>query len=184
MPRRRRTHKIASFVTFLILFVTAGIIGYLIYQSYFADQPTKLSAPTQVESTSDQPTKATTETPTEPEPTDTPDEDTKTPVKYEGENPNQKSTITGAITYASKNGDKLTIRVNIDQYLATGNCNLVLSQNSTDIYGASAAIIDSAATSTCEGFDIPAANLSGKYLITIKLVSGDKTGQITKEINL
>ena len=178
MPRRRRTHKFTSFIAFLILFVVAGIIGYLVYQSYFADQPT--GVPTQVEPTSTQPTK----TPTEPEPTETPAEDAKTPTKYEGENPNQKSSITGAITYASKNGDKLTIRVNIDQYLTTGNCNLVLSQNGTDIYGASANLIDSASTSTCEGFDVPATNLSGKYLITINLVSGNKTGRVTKEVNL
>lgn len=180
MPRRKRSHKIASFVAFLILFAAAGIIGYLVYQSYFANQPAKPSATTQVDPTPTQPT----ETPAEPAPTETPAEDIKTPVKYEGENPNQKSTITGAITYASKNGNKLTIRVNIDQYLTTGNCNLVLSQDGADVYGASANLIDSASTSTCEGFDVPATNLSGKYLVTINLVSGNKAGQITKEISL
>ena len=183
MPRRKRTHKVRTFIFFLVLIAAAGIIGFLVYQSYFAKspEPTQDQTPTVQQAT----TKSVTTTATQnaSESTTAPEPD-KTPAKYDGNSPNNNSSLTGAITYARKNGNKLTIRINIDQYLTAGSCNLILSQNNSSVYVDSAHIIDGASTSTCAGFDIPVDNLSGHYIITVNLDSSGKTGQIRGEVTL
>ena len=113
---------------------------------------------------------------------DTVDEEDKTPVKYDGENPNDLEILTGSVTYAGVAGDKLIIRVNIDQYLGSGTCSLTLGN-----YSNSVNISPSASTSTCEGFDIALSdlgNMSGNSQFTINLSSGDKAGTITGEVGL
>ena len=91
--------------------------------------------------------------------------------------------LTGTITSANKNGTKLQIRVSINQYLTSGTCALTLSGPQT--VTASANLISVASTSTCEGFDLDAANLpSGTYQITIKLTSGSQSGTISGEVTL
>lgn len=109
----------------------------------------------------------------------------KRPAQYEGENPNNSETLTGAITYAgaSPENDKLTIRINIDQYLGSGSCKLVLTSEDGQIITEQADIIASASTSTCKGFDIAFPG-SGTWQISIELNSGDKTGTIVGEVKL
>ena len=81
--------------------------------------------------------------------------------------------------------DKITIRVNIDQYLSEGNCTLSLISDETVVYNENVKIINSASTATCEGFDIPVSNMDeGNYNIVIKLSSGDKIGSIKGEIRI
>lgn len=121
---------------------------------------------------------------TNPNPTPIPNPSPE-PNQFEGGNPNQNTAITGAITYVGVNDKELVIRVNIDQYLNGGTCNLVLSRGGVDIYGKEAKIIDSASTSTCEGFNVPLKELSsGNYQIRINLSSERKTGLITGEASI
>ena len=121
--------------------------------------------------------------PTEPQPQEIPGLPEN--VQYDGTNPNLNDVITGAITYAGVSNDELVIRVNIDQYLNQGTCNLILSRDGVDVYGREAAIIDSASTSTCEGFNIPLSELTtGKYQVRIKLSSERKTGLIMGEASV
>ena len=49
--------------------------------------------------------------------------------QYDGETPNTSKTLTGIITYADVMGDDLIIRVNIDQFLLTGTCNIIVSRD-------------------------------------------------------
>lgn len=110
------------------------------------------------------------------------DEKDKTPAKYDGEDPNDLDTLTGTVTYSGMAGDKLIIRVSIDQYLGSGTCSLILGG-----YSAMANISASASTSTCEGFDIPLSSisdLSSNTQFTINLSSGDRTGVISGEVSL
>ena len=112
-----------------------------------------------------------------PEPTTT--EDPKKQTQNEGSDPNKSKILTGAITRADVTNDKLTIRVNIDQYLSGGSCELVL-ENGAKTYRETANITDAASTSTCEGFDIPTSKLAaGTWTINIKLNSGEKEGTIS-----
>lgn len=110
------------------------------------------------------------------------DDGDKTPVKYDGDDPNTLDSLTGSITYTGVTGNKLIIRMSINQYLGSGVCSLTLGD-----YSSTVNITPSASTSTCEGFDIPISdlgNLSGKVNFTINLQSGDKTGTITGEVSL
>lgn len=105
--------------------------------------------------------------------------------KFDGEDPNEKAVLSGVITYAGVNDGNLMVRINIDQYLAGGECKLELSRNGEKIYTESAEIVDSAATSTCKGFNVATANLgNGTINITVFVTSGEKTGTIKGEVIL
>ena len=89
------------------------------------------------------------------------------------------------VTYAGVVDDKLMIRVNIDQFLADGSCELKLVRNNSTIYNSTANIFADVSTSTCEGFDVPVSGLgSGNTNIEIQLKSGDKSGIIRGEVNI
>lgn len=106
-------------------------------------------------------------------------------VQYEGEDPNAGEALTGVVTYAGVNGDALMVRVNIDQYLSSGECKLVLMQNGASVYSGAAGIVSSAATATCEGFNVPVAGLPGGELeIVVYLAANGKTGEIRGEVAL
>ena len=110
--------------------------------------------------------------------------DGKTPEKYEGADPNTSESLTGYITTARFSGDKLVIRVNIDQYLSSGACTLLLTDGSNQLEK-STKLSPAASTSTCEGFDVQASELSNfsrPINITINLTSGDKRGSITGRV--
>lgn len=105
-------------------------------------------------------------------------------VQYEGENPNEAASLSGAVTYAGIVGEELVIRVNIDQYLASGSCKLELTRWDEVQYSETVGIVDAAATSTCEGFNIPISKLAGaNYGIRILVESGGKSGTITGEVS-
>lgn len=105
--------------------------------------------------------------------------------QYEGANPNKADNLSGVMTYAGVNDGKLMIRVNIDQYLASGKCELALIRNGSNIYSSAASIVASASTATCEGFDVPTSNLgSGKVEIVIKLEADGRSGTIRGEANI
>ena len=177
MAKRKKQKSLKTLI--ILLLFAAACFGVYFALDYFAPNRSKEDA------TTESPVAAKDETTTAPEiEKDTPVVKEEIP-QYDGEDPNDLPALTGVITYSGINGNQAMIRVNIDQYLTTGTCNLVLSQNGTAIYGDSAPIIDAASTSTCEGFNIAITNLpTGHYDITINLSSDDKTGVISGGIDL
>lgn len=182
--RRRKNKNILSVLFFLLLIVAAGCICYLVWDNYFRDKSSNEPNPAATQQIDDKSVvkdgKGGEEEKSEPEP-----EKKESPVQYEGENPNNSGGITGVITYAGVSGSNLMIRVNIDQYLNGGTCNLVLKQNGNNIYTASAPVIDAASTSTCEGFNVPVSGLpQGVTDIIISVTSGNKSGDIIGSASL
>lgn len=109
----------------------------------------------------------------------------KNVVQYEGDNPNKAEDLSGVVTYAGVNNDKLVIRVNIDQYLSNGSCELNLMRNGDIVYSNKANIVSSASTATCEGFDVPVNAVgSGNTEISIKLNADERSGLIRGEVNI
>lgn len=105
--------------------------------------------------------------------------------QYEGNDPNEAEELTGVITYAGVSGDKLMIRVNIDQFLDAGECKLNLRQAGMNVYNASARVVSSVSTATCEGFDVPLAEVgTGGTHITITVQAGEKVGTIEGEATI
>ena len=181
--RRKRSKKWIYWLVFLVLVAAAVTVCYFVWDGYFRKKDEDESGVDNSSNSSvivDEGGKGGIEKPVE---------ENKLPEKeevkqYEGEDPNKLDKLTGAVTYVDKVGDNLVIRVNIDQYLSGGSCEIVL-KNGADVYNEVVNIIDSAATSTCEGFNVPLAGLpSGKTQIIIYLSAEEKVGEIRGEIEL
>lgn len=111
--------------------------------------------------------------------------DGKEIVQYDGENPNKAESISGVVTYAGVSGERLMIRVNIDQFLDDGECILNLVRNGSTIYNDTARVVGNVATATCEGFDVSVDGIGrGATDIMITINSGEKTGAIAGKVEL
>lgn len=183
--RHRPFYKIPLFWIIFVIILLAGaftaqrVIAAKKKPSVTTDQTSSQTTSFTAKSESTQPSE--TKTTQESKPADS---DGKTPAKYDGEDPNTNASLTGSLTAARFSGDKLVIRVNIDQYLSSGTCNLAVSDGAHQL-AKSATLIPSAATSTCEGFDIAGSELSSfarPLYITISLTSGDKSGIIEGKV--
>ena len=171
--RRKRNKNWLSWIVILLLLIGAVVVCVLVKDAYFSDkkepeptdqheEPVKVVEPEKVEDKKEE------------------IEEKEKVVQYDGTDPNNAGGITGVITYAGVSGSNLMIRVNIDQYLNGGNCTLKVLKGGSIVYNATAAVIDSASTSTCEGFNVPVSSLpSGNVDITISISSNGKTGEIT-----
>lgn len=105
--------------------------------------------------------------------------------QYDGESPNKSETLTGLITYADVVNDELVIRVNIDQFLQSGNCSLTMSRNGVTHYTQTVGIQESVTTSTCDGYKIPVSELpKGDFSVEINLDSDGKSGKITGRVRI
>ena len=106
-------------------------------------------------------------------------------IQYDGDDPNDLEELSGVVTYAGVTGDNLMIRVNIDQYLEGGTCELNLMRGGDIMHSETAEIVGNVTTSTCEGFDIPVNEVgSGNVEIIIHLKSGNKNGVINGGIGI
>jgi len=192
---RRRKFSPLRFVFWLILLVLAGVVIYGAYRFLFdksynlpelasAETSSSSSAPVAAPASSSSDTAADSSSVPASSATDNPDG--KTPEKYDGASANAAPSLTGNLTYAAVSGDQLVLRTNIDQYLSSGSCTLSLVNGDSQLT-VSAAILPEAASSTCEGFDIPLSSLttfSGETSIQITLTSGDRSGIISGRVNL
>lgn len=111
--------------------------------------------------------------------------DEKKVVQYDGEDPNEAGELFGVVTYAGVNDDVLMIRVNIDQYVTSGSCELSLLRDGNTIYSSTVSAVPDVATAICEGFDVPVSGLgNGKTEISIKLNADGKSGVIRGEVEI
>lgn len=121
---------------------------------------------------------------TEEKTEETPEREEKVP-QYEGDSPNKSETLTGLMSYADVINDELVIRISIDQFLQSGNCNLVISRNGVTYYTQSVGIIESVTTSTCDGFKVPVGELpKGDLQVGINLESDGKSGRIEGRVRI
>lgn len=187
MARRKRSKRWVSWLFFIVLLIVAGCVIYFVWDSYFNDEEddslNNNATDTEViiddsEKTVDVESSETdglVEEGTEKE---------KVP-QYDGSDPNSAEELSGAITYAGVQDGVLMIRMNIDQYLNSGECELTLKKAGATIYSSIAKIIGSASTSTCEGFDVPIGGLGGgKIEININLKADSKKGTIRGEVDV
>ncbi len=176
--RRKRNRKWISWLIILILLIGAGTVCYLVWDSYFRKEDNTV----QNESIKEEEKKESSEAEAELK-SETPEK--KKVEQYDGEDPNQANELTGVVTYAGVSGSNLIIRVNIDQYLESGQCELTLKRGGANIYSSIASIIGNASTATCEGFDVPISKLGGGNIeININLKANNKAGLIRGEANI
>lgn len=179
--KQRKNKKCLYWGIILILFVAAAIIVYLVWDSYFRDK--KSEEANIVNPTTSQTEKKIQENVNQ-EAEDAPDKP-KT-VQYDGEDPNVLEELSGVVTYAGVTGQVLMIRVNIDQYLESGECRLELKRGGATIYESVASIVQNASTATCEGFDVPVNDLGfgGDVEIVVNVNTDGKSGVINGEVSL
>lgn len=179
--KRHRSKKWISWLIILLLLVGAVVVSVMVWDSYFKPKTNDEPKPAEQSSKKED----NPEQKKEEEKPETKTEEEKKIEQYDGADPNNAEEITGVITYAGVSGDNLMIRVNIDQYLTGGTCKLNLGPNGSSVYNTIANVVDSASTSTCEGFNVPLSSLpSGKLNIVINIESNGKTGVIAGEANI
>lgn len=178
MRRKKQTSR--KIILSLIVILFLATIGFGIYKIFF--EPKKDEVKPQNQSQVTKPTE--NQDPQKPE--EKPSEEIKKPIqRYEGGDPNENEKLTGAITYTGATSNNIIIRVNIDQYVDGGSCELKLIKNDKIEYQETSNLIADVATSTCEGFNIPRSKIeNGNYVIKIDLKSNEKTGSISGELNL
>ena len=180
--KQKKTKKIIYWLFMLILLIAAAGVTYLVWDSYFNDQ--KNDTETSSESSNEEEERKPEKEKVEVELKSEAPEKEKV-VQYDGEDPNTAQGLSGAITRASVTGSKFVLRVNIDQYLTEGTCELTIKRNGATIYNSIASIIGNASTATCEGFDIPVNQLGGGPVeININLSADGKGGVIRGEANI
>lgn len=184
----RKRKSWVKYVGVLILMVVLVGGGVLIWKNFEAKEKpqendeVRQSVETKPEENEKGETEKEEETKVEEGKVDTGKEAVK---QFDGGDPNVGEKLTGVITYAGANDGSLMVRVNIDQYLASGTCKLELLKDGGIVYGETVGVVDSAATATCKGFNVATAGLpSGKINIRILVTSGEKTGTIEGEVIL
>ena len=157
------------------MLIGAGIVCYLVWENYFRESAPVIEEETSIDIDREEDIEK-----------NEPMEKKEEVIQYDGENPNETNELSGVVTYAGVTGNKLMIRVNIDQFLSGGSCKLrLVFEGDVELYSDEVNIIDSASTATCAGFDVPISGLrSGKYNIYINLSSGGKVGTISGEVSL
>ena len=194
MARRRKNKKRIYIIVIIILLLVAVGVGFAVWNSYFRDNKAQEESSNVDSGKKETDTKNSNQT-SDDNKDETNKSDTAEPERekekeevmtYEGSNPNNADNLTGVVTYAGANGDTLVIRMNIDQYVASGSCELGVYKNGAIVYSDTANISAAASTATCEGFNVPVNSIGGggKYQIVINVKSGDKAGVINGEVEI
>lgn len=184
MPKRKRNFRWVKWLIFLLLIAGAVVVVILVKNNYFDKKDNQNTSQTvEVNKTDDKKSEEKSKEEIEQK------EEIKTPEQkapqYEGESPNESETLTGLITYADVKDGELIIRINIDQFLQSGNCDLTLSKNGAIYYSQSVGIMESVTTSTCDGFNIPISGFpSGNLQVEINLDSEGKSGKIEGRVKI
>jgi len=185
--RRQRNKRWIYWVIILVLLIITITVVCLVKNNYFGNDEQSAVEEASVEADSEKDEKSITEqTAEKDDDAQTREtEDTKKIKQYDGSDPNESATLTGAITYAGVAGNDLMVRVNIDQYLDGGECVLNLSKNGGIVYSETVRTITAATTTTCEGFNVATSKLgSGRMNISIKISAGEKKGEINGEVEI
>ena len=179
MPRRKRNLKWAWGLAFLLLIVVVMVVILINNNTSKGEADDATSSGQNVTGEAQQSEQEGEKDPAEGE------QKKEEVLQYDGDDPNDAEELSGVISYAGVNDGNLIIRVNIDQYLTSGECALSLSKDGANIYNMTAKIESSVATSTCVGFNVPTSGLSsGDLKVKIELKAGGKSGIIEGEVTI
>ena len=184
--RRRRNKKWLSRIVILVLLIVAAVVCYLVWDNYFRDRDVDNGDVESVEVEEKDTAEDTADDQTENEAELSSSAVEKKKVEqYDGADPNEANDLSGAITYAGVSGGKLMIRLNIDQYLTEGKCELTLTRGDATIYKSIASIIGIVTSATCDGFDIPVSELGGgNVTINVNISTNGRKGVIRGEASI
>ena len=181
--KQKKTKKIIYWLFMLVLLIAAAGVTYLVWDNYFNDQKDDVETSSENNSEEKEKVRESNKNVEGELKSEAPEKEKV--VQYDGEDPNTAQGLSGAITHAAVSGANFVLRVNIDQYVTGGDCELTIKRNGATIYSNIVSIIGSASTATCEGFDIPVNRLGGGPVeININLSADGKGGVIRGEANI
>ena len=184
MPKRKRNFRWVKWLIFLVLIAGAITVAILVKNNFDNNKTDNNKQSTDTSKTEEKKSEEKSENNSDEKNEKSQKSEEKVP-QYDGESPNKSETLTGLITYADVVNDELVIRVNIDQFLQSGNCNLMMSRNGVTHYSQSVGIQESVTTSTCDGYKIPVSELpKGDFVVEINLDSEGKSGKITGRVRI
>lgn len=191
---RRRSYRLAIAVVVLLLIAGAAVFGFAMLnrnkntpqtdnnnEATTATADTEKKVPAEETKSTEKTEEVSPENSTSKEPEII---DGKTPASMEN-NSVESNGLTGVINYAESDGETVSIRVSIDQYLNGGTCYLELKSPTTgDTFSLTDEITPAVSTSTCS-YDIATKLLiNGKYDIQVTLSSDGKEGIIKGEVDV
>lgn len=197
--KQKNTVCVAVIVLLIVLAITGGICLFLHFKSDDTNNPsTDVSSAVDsdpglpdsdiIADQNDHTNDSSAESPEEDGNIQSPSDDGKTPIQYEGDNTNKSDSLTGVINYTSVSSDQLQVGTTINQFLENGTCKMTLTGPAKQVKTVTSDIAANPSSSSCGNLSIPLADLgndrSGKWTINITLQSGDRTGQISGEVNL
>lgn len=182
MPKRKRNFRWVKWLLFLMLVIAAVVVVVLVKNNFDQKPVEEKDQSIDVEKPENKKGEKPNDDSDDTE--EIPEQEQKVP-QYEGDSPNKSETLTGLITYADVQNDELVMRVNIDQFLQAGTCNLTMSRNGVTYYSQSVDIQESVTTSTCDGYKIPVSELpKGDLSVEINLESEGRNGKITGRVRI
>lgn len=184
--RRRRSKKWISWIVILVLLIAAVVVCYLVWDNYFRNKEVDSGDVESVEIEEQDAVEDTVDDQVENEAGLSSSAVEKKKVEqYDGADPNEANDLSGVITYAGANGGKLMIRLNIDQYLTDGKCELTLTRGGATIYNSIASVVGNVTSATCDGFDIPVSELGGgNVTINVNISADGRKGVIRGEASI
>lgn len=112
-----------------------------------------------------------------------PNENNNTPSDQPANTPAQQNTVGMNITAANQNGSMLQIRTLINIVSSSGTCTLNLTKSGSPTVTKTANVQALPSSSTCQGFDVPVAELSsGTWTATVQYTNGATKGSATQNI--
>ena len=179
---KKQSKKWIIWILLVVLFVAVAVAVYFVGKTLIKKDEQEVKP-------SNETTEEVEKMPTQDDFTTPDDTDDGMPEKktvlYEGGDPNKSPELTGVVTGSNVANGNLVIWTNIDQYLNTGTCELILQENGQKVYKDEVKIVADVSTSYCEDFVVPVSAVgAGQYQIIINLNSGDKTGIINGEVEL
>lgn len=177
---KKKTNRTKLFVLVSVAAVVA--VAATVYYSVFMNKPEGS------QTTNTTPTNKTKGDTKEQNPTSTNkparEQEKQNNKQYEGSPVDNNNTLTGLINYKGLSGGELVIRTTIDQAISLGTCQLKLT-NGQKVVTKTAPIAQNPSSSTCQGFNVPLAELgSGNWNIDITVVSGERSATLTSTITI
>lgn len=98
---------------------------------------------------------------------------------------NAPASAMNVVVTADNTGSMVRIMTEINKIISEGSCNITLTQGDKTIKKEQVSIQPLSSYSTCNGWDIASSELSsGKWMITVNVVSGSQSTSSTTEVSI
>lgn len=183
--KQKKNTKWIYWLIMVVLFVAAGVVAYMVWDNYFSNKKEDRQEEQVVEEAEKKESAEKAEDVEKGKDEAERAVEQKKVEQYDGDDPNAAEELSGAITYAGVANGVLMVRVNIDQYLEGGQCELNLARGGSVIYNSVTEVVGGPATSSCAGFDVAVSELgTGAIEINVGINSGERSGMIRGEANI